>query len=196
MEYMGNKNYWENKFISRSDHPLAPEPSLVNNLIHLKKGSVLDIACGDGRNTLFLLEHGFQVTGIDFSAEALKRLNRFATENGFTVGTKQIDLSKPDSLNEIGRYDTIVINHYRLSKSQLNNLPPHLEDDGIIFVCGFGHKHLADANIRSEDLIQPDDFSGISKAMEQIYYQEEKDNRGFFVTYIFRKKRIIGKPTV
>ncbi|MFA9376446.1 MAG: class I SAM-dependent methyltransferase [Lachnotalea sp.] len=58
-----------------------------------KKGSFLDIACGDGRNTLFLLENGFDVTGVDFSSKALERLQIFAKQNNYLVNTKQIDLS-------------------------------------------------------------------------------------------------------
>ena len=33
----------------------------------------------------------------------------------------------------------------------------HLTDEGILFVCGFGHKHKVDSKIRKDDLIQPTD---------------------------------------
>ena len=35
----------------------------------------LDIACGDGRNTIYLSKLGYDVKAIDFSSEALNRLN-------------------------------------------------------------------------------------------------------------------------
>lgn len=74
MEYMGNREFWDDKFSGRSDEPLSPEKSLIENIAYFKKGSALDVACGDGRNTLFLLENGFEVTAIDFSSKALERL--------------------------------------------------------------------------------------------------------------------------
>lgn len=189
MEYMGNREYWENKFAGRGDNPLSPEKSLVENIAYFKKGSVLDIACGDGRNALFLLERGFKVTGVDFSSKALERLCMFAERNKYSVNTKQIDLSIPNSLKDIGIFDNILINHYRLSKDQIKDIESHVTDDGILFVCGFGHKHKADAKIRREDLIQPTDFEAIKGFFELIKYIEDQDDRGFIVTYIFRRTK-------
>ncbi len=188
MEYMGNKEYWDSKFAVRGDIPLQPEKSLLENISCLKKGSVLDIACGDGRNTLFLLEHGFKVTGVDFSSKALERLKLFADRKNYSVHTEQIDLSIPNSLNDIGIFDNVLINHYRLSKEQLGSMESHITENGILFVCGFGQHHKFDSKIRKEDLIQPADFEEIEKSFELIKNIENADDRGVFVTYIFRKR--------
>jgi 2-polyprenyl-3-methyl-5-hydroxy-6-metoxy-1,4-benzoquinol methylase len=188
MEYMGNKKYWDEKFANRSDNPLSPEKSLVDNVDYFKKGTILDIACGDGRNALFLLEKDFKVTGIDFSSKALERLNMFAKKNNYAINTMQIDLSKLNSLNDIGVFDNILINHYRLSKEGLIDIENHITDKGILFICGFGHNHRIDSRIRKQDLIQPSDFEDIKKSFELIKYIETEDERGFFVTYIFRKR--------
>jgi tellurite methyltransferase len=187
MEYMGNKEYWDDKFENRSDKPLSPEKSIIENVGYFKKGSVLDIACGDGRNTLFLVEEGFQVTGIDFSNKALERLKRFAKRNNHFVHTKQVDLSEKKSLENIGVFNNALINHYRLSKNQLEYVGDCIADDGILFVCGFGWKHKVDTKIKKEDLIQQTDFEGLNKSFKLIKYSESQDDRGFIVTYIFKK---------
>lgn len=187
MEYMGDKNYWNNKFEVREDKVLSPEKVLVNNIGYLKAGTVLDVACGDGRNALYLLENGFDVTGIDFSNRALERLNAFATRAGYTIETKQVDLSSSKSLNELRNFDNIVINHYRASKEVLKEISKHINDDGILFVCGFGHKHKVDSKIRKEDLILESDFEEIKNTFNLIKYEENEDERGFFVTYILKK---------
>lgn len=189
MEYMGNKKYWDDRFANRSDNPLSPEKSIVENIVYFKKGSILDIACGDGRNALFLLENGFEVTGVDFSSIALERLRMFTERNNYLVNTKQIDLSIPNCLENIGIFDNILINHYRLNKEQLEDIESHITDDGILFICGFGYKHQVDSKIRQEDLIQPTDFEDIKKSFELIRHIENQDDRGFFVTYIFRKRK-------
>lgn len=188
MNYMGDKEYWDDKFGNRSDNPLSPEKSLIENIIYFKKGSVLDIACGDGRNTLFLLENGFKVTGVDFSSKALERLSRFAKRNNYLVDIKKIDLSIPNSLDEIGIFDNVVINHYRLNREQLKDIENHITDNGILFICGFGHKHHFDSRVRKEDLIHLSDLEDVKKSFELIRYIENQDDRGFFVTYIFRKR--------
>lgn len=186
---MGDKEYWDKKFNNRSDRQLSPEKSIVENMVCFKKGSILDIACGDGRNALFFIENGFEVTGVDFSSEALQRLDIFAKRNGYSVNTKQIDLSIPNSLKDIGVFDNVLINHYRLNKEQLEHIKNHISDYGILFICGFGYKHKVDSRIRKEDLIQPTDFEDINKSFKLIKYIENKDDRGFFVTYIFQKKK-------
>jgi SAM-dependent methyltransferase len=189
MEYMGNKEYWNEKFNNRSDNPLSPEKSLVDNIRYFNKGTVLDIACGDGRNALFLLENGFNVTGIDFISQALERLNMFSKRKGYIVNTMQVDLSIPYSLDNIGVFDNIVINHYRLNKQQLANIEKHLTNNGILFISGFGHKHKVNSKIKKEDLIQPNDFEDIKKSFDLVKYNEIQDERGFFVTYIFRIRK-------
>lgn len=189
MGYIGNKEYWDDKFANRSDISLSPEESVIENIKYFKKGSILDIACGDGRNALFLLENRFEVTGVDFSSKALERLKKFAKRNNYLVNTKQIDLSIPNSLNDIGIFDNVLINHYRLSREQLKDIESHITDGGTFFVCGFGHNHQVDSKIRKEDLILPTDFEDIKKSFELIKYTENQDDRGFFVTYIFRKRK-------
>jgi len=186
---MGNKEYWDEKFYNRSDNLLSPEKSLIENIGYFKKGSVLDVACGDGRNALFLLENGFEVTGVDFSDKALERLRMFAKRNNYPVNTKRIDLSVRESLKDIGIFDNILINHYRLNKEQFEDIESHITEDGILFICGFGYKHQVDSKVRKEDLIQPIDFEVIKKAFELIRYIENQDDRVFFATYIFRKKK-------
>lgn len=188
MDYIGNKKYWDEKFINRSDKLLAPEKSLVENIALFKKGSVLDIACGDGRNSIYLIENGFKITAIDFSIIALKRLKIFAKKSNYSVSTKQIDLSVKNSLKELNIFDNVVINHYRLNKTQFADIKNHITENGLLFICGFGHKHKVDSKIRQEDLIQPNDFEDIGDFFELIKYVESEDDRGFFVTYIFRKK--------
>ncbi|WP_026881113.1 class I SAM-dependent methyltransferase [Clostridium akagii] len=189
MEYMGNKEYWDEKFVSRSDNPLNPEKSIVENIEYFKNGTILDIACGDGRNALFLAEKGFKVTGVDFSSRALERLEMFAKRYRYSVNTLQIDLSTPNPLNAIGIFDNVLINHYRLNKQQLKHIESHITDEGILFICGFGYKHKVDSKIREEDLIQATDFEDIENSFELINDAENLDDRGFFVTYIFRKRK-------
>lgn len=190
MEYMGDERFWDEKFANRNDNLLSPEKSLVDCVEYFKEGTVLDIACGDGRNSLFLLEKGFEVTGVDFSSKALERLEMFAKRSNYVVNTMKIDLGKSNALNDIGVFDNIIINHYRLGKEQLANIENHISDNGILFVCGFGHKHQVDSKIRIQDLIQPSDFEDVKKSFELIKYIENKDERGFLL-HIFFEREIV-----
>lgn len=188
MDYMGDERFWDEKFSSRGDKPLSPERVVVENMKYFKRGSVLDVACGDGRNTLFLLEKGFQVKGIDFSTKALIRLERFAERYNYDVSTELVDLSKEDAFKNIGIFDNILINHFRLSEKLMAQLSEHLSENGVILVSGFGYNHKQNSKIGEENLIQLRDFEPLKGHFDLLHYEEYEDIRGFFVTYIYRKK--------
>ncbi|NKF06854.1 class I SAM-dependent methyltransferase [Clostridium gasigenes] len=187
MDYMGNKDYWDEKFYRRGKDLFSPEKILVESIGCFKAGTVLDVACGDGRNTIFLLENDFKVTAIDFSEKALERLNKFSILHGHSVIVKQVDLSIKDALKDIGVFDNIVINHYRLSKEILNVIYRNINRGGILFINGFGANHKVDDKITKDDLIYENDFDEIKDYFELVNHIESTNGIGVFSTYIFRK---------
>lgn len=75
-------------------------------------GRVLDLACGTGRNALFLARRGLEVVAVDLSGEGLHRLARRARAEGLPVHPVQADLERfllPD-----GRFDVIVNTRFLL----------------------------------------------------------------------------------
>lgn len=56
-----------------------PEPELAKFVMSSpKKGKALDLGCGDGRHSLFLARNGYNVTGLDISQVAIKKLEKIA----------------------------------------------------------------------------------------------------------------------
>lgn len=47
-----------------------------------KSGKVIDLAGGEGRNSVWFAEHGWQAENIDFSGKALSKFLAFAEERG------------------------------------------------------------------------------------------------------------------
>lgn len=58
---------------------------------------VLDLGCGNGVNTLFMLKEGFQVEGVDFSATAVESANRLISENGFNPNLQTLAIDQLES---------------------------------------------------------------------------------------------------
>ena len=54
--------------------------------------NVLDVCCGSGRHVLALARHGYHVTGIDVSAEAIAYARRAAGDEGLTVDLRVGDV--------------------------------------------------------------------------------------------------------
>jgi len=56
----------------------TPNQFLVAEVVDLPSGRAVDLACGEGRNSIWLAERGWQVTGVDFSPVGLAKAKRFA----------------------------------------------------------------------------------------------------------------------
>ena len=59
-----------------------PNRFLVDETVGLAPGRALDVACGEGRNAVWLAHRGWAVTGADFSPVAIGKARRLATAHG------------------------------------------------------------------------------------------------------------------
>lgn len=80
--------------------------------------SFLDLGCGDGRSSEYFHELGFNITGVDFSPEALK-IYQAKFDQDPKVRSARADLTAPDALRALGQFDLIldwsVLDHIRPS---------------------------------------------------------------------------------
>lgn len=116
-----DRTKWNQRY-RESDRSAGEGPSawLVHQLPRLRgvpdKPRALDVACGLGRNSLYLAAEGWQVDAVDISPVALEHLARRANEAGLPVRCLEQDL-EPDSgrpgeqLPE-GHYDLVIIFRY------------------------------------------------------------------------------------
>ena len=122
-------------------HPTA---LLEQWLPRLPRGRALDVACGTGRNALYLAANGFSVTALDISSVALDRGRRAAAERGLTVEWLCADLDDdPDGALPPGGFDLIVWARY-VHKTLMQHLVARLGLGGAL-VC---EQHLkTDASV-------------------------------------------------
>ena len=66
----------------------------------------IDLGCGSGANAVFLAAHGFEVTGVDFSASALAKAARLARSQNVAVTWLEDDLTHLQ--NVAGDFDFLV----------------------------------------------------------------------------------------
>ena len=69
-----------------------PNQFLVAEVAHLAPGRALDLACGEGRNAVWLARLGWDVTGVDFSPVALGKARDLMAEAGVDVNWIEADL--------------------------------------------------------------------------------------------------------
>lgn len=124
-----DKIKWEKKYLETPSLLKDRQASEKLRKITLPKGKkALEVACGTGRNSIYLAENGFDVDAIDISEVALEFLNQKHIKNIFT---KQIDLET--YIPEKNSYDLIVMTNY-LDRKLITHLASALKKDGILFI--------------------------------------------------------------
>ena len=186
MEYMGDESYWNHKFKNRREELLQPEELLLKDIELFQFGKFgLELACGDGRNVIPLAKRGCAMTGVDFSRIAVERLKRFSEEQSVSVEVFQMDLSKRVFLENLPKFDFIVINHYRLCPDLYFDLIEHLNKGGYLWVNGFQDLPENNLDISEKDLICNKDFDDIQNML--LDKKEYEVGNRKFVRYCFRK---------
>ena len=66
--------FWDERYRAMpSVWGAAPNRWVEQELADLAPGTALDLACGEGRNAIWLSERGWRVTGVDFSPVAVQK---------------------------------------------------------------------------------------------------------------------------
>jgi 2-polyprenyl-3-methyl-5-hydroxy-6-metoxy-1,4-benzoquinol methylase len=81
----------------------------------LNPGSALDLAAGDGGNTVFLAQHGWELTAVDFSAERIRLARERVTEAG--VDATRV-VSDARDYQPGRRFDLVVITYLHLAEAE------------------------------------------------------------------------------
>jgi SAM-dependent methyltransferase len=127
--------YRDGAYLDRT-HPTA---LLADWLPRCARGRALDVACGAGRNALYLAANGFAVTAVDISAVALERGRAAATSRGLDVAWLQADLDENPGRNlPDGPFDLIVWVRY-VHRTLMPHVVARLGTGGLL-VC---EQHLA-----------------------------------------------------
>ncbi|WP_026477801.1 class I SAM-dependent methyltransferase [Alkaliphilus transvaalensis] len=178
---------WNRKFKERGDELMAPESFIVENIDLLQKGTVLDLACGDGRNSVYLAKVGFSVTGVDFSEEGLNRLEIFASNNNLTISQKLIDLSNHKAVSELGRYNNIIVNHFKPSDDILILLPNLLKREGILLINTFNYRQSEENGFPRRFCLEENELMEKFEDLKLLKHEVYQDERGFLDGYIFQR---------
>lgn len=98
-EKLGQKEQWDAAYLDVRDF-FGSEPSelAVNALLTFRdRGtkSLLELGCGQGRDTWYFVEQGFDVTALDYSEAGICQMQERAGDSGAKVVLQMHDVSKP-----------------------------------------------------------------------------------------------------
>ncbi len=154
---------WDHRYAETelvwSASPNAFLPPLVDGL---SVGTALDVACGEGRNSLWLAKQGWTVTGIDFSPVAIEKAWLLGQDVPITYEVADVESYEPKQ-----SFDLVIVFYVHLmeadARSMLDMAAAAVAPGGTLFGVGHALRNLTDGVggppypeiLWTEDLISP-----------------------------------------
>lgn len=134
-----DKSRWNQKYLKKGINTYTAEPSPwlfkhQNLLEKLAKGAALDIACGNGRNSVFLAKIGFEVNAVDVSDVAIDYVNQLAQAQHLSIKGHCLNLETSTFPNH--QYQ-VIINFNYLQRSLFPKMIASLQKGGLLIMETF-----------------------------------------------------------
>lgn len=133
-------------------HDVNPRPSqlLVDVVKGRRPGTALDVAMGQGRNTLYLASQGWRVTGFDISDIGIRMAQLAAAERKLHIEAIDADEATYDYGTD--KWDLVALFYTCCDGKQVENVRRSLRRGGVVVVEGFHEQPGARVYVPSEQL--------------------------------------------
>jgi SAM-dependent methyltransferase len=157
---------WDERYsASESTWGIEPNRFVREQCERLPVGDALDLACGEGRNALWLASLGWRVTGVDFSRVAIERARAMAAQRD-DVQRRRMTWRVADVVQlplKAETFDLVVVSYLHLPPSErdplLRRCVTALRPRGRMVLVGHDARNLAEGVSGPQDLAllyQPD----------------------------------------
>jgi SAM-dependent methyltransferase len=190
-----SKESWDQRWHEKATTSLSPDPWLERALPFLPKGSVLDLACGRGRNALYLAEQGFSVTAVDNSRTGLKLLRQEAARRHLTIDLLHLDLEGATAL-PTGPFD-VVIDFFYLQRSLYPYIKTTVRPGGVVVLRTFSNAGDFTAGMTDLDFhLDAGELLDIFTGWEVLRHEEglEQSKKGGGLAGIVARKPLTHPP--
>ena len=158
----------------RATEDLEPSPNslLAETVAKLRPGKALDLACGTGRNAVWLAAHGWKVTAVDGAAAAIDLLHKRAAERRVSVEAHVANLEKNEYRIDPGEWDLICMCFY-LQVSLFEPAKRGMKPGGIVLVI----VHItAPGEEPTNHRLRPGELNTYFQDFEILHYREGAPN--------------------
>jgi SAM-dependent methyltransferase len=166
---------WDERYRAGTYASLEPNPLLPRTLRDLKPGAALDLACGAGRHSLVLAEHGWSVTAVDSSVVGIDLLRNRAAERDLAIDARVVDLERGEFKFEPDTYD-LICDFYYLQRELFPSIRTSIKPGGVLLAA----IHFADDASRDDPshhpyMLDAGELRTYFRDWEIIHYHETHD---------------------
>ena len=181
---------WNQRFESEDTYlGERPSPFLsreIERILRLAPGKrALDIACGEGRNSYYLAQQGFEVTGLDISDVGLGKARQRVEKEGLVVDFQRVDL---DNYRFTDQFD-LIINFNFLLRELIPEEVLALSAGGLLIIDTIMESPQLLASHNPAYLLQRGELLRICEALpgEILFSEELPDDEMPTARVLFRK---------
>jgi tellurite methyltransferase len=167
---------WDTKFRNEAC-VLGTNPSrfLVDNIelisSHVPGTNALDIACGEGRNSIYLAKRGFHVVGLDISEAGLDKGRQWMEREGVKIDFRLANLEQVEFTEQ---YD-LILNCNFLLRDLIPKSVEALSPGGVLVFDTLLDSPFVPTTHKKEFLLQPGELVKIFERFPgEILAQEER----------------------
>ena len=141
--------FWDSKY-SVDEYIYTKEVNrfVKESLSDLSPGKMIDLAGGEGRNTVFFAEKGWQAENIDLSSVGLEKCERLAVETNVSELVFTTNASASDFESKLAPVDLGVIAYLQIPQTELavaiERLVSNIKSGGVFFGVWHALENLKD----------------------------------------------------
>ncbi len=181
-----DKEKWNNKY-DHDEYITGKEPSdwLEENAGLLDgKGKALDIAGGEGRNSVFASSKGYEVTCLDISENGLRKAQTLAQEKDAKITIVLADLD--NSYLKENEYDLVLCFNF-LDRNLFAGIRQTLKSGGLLFYETFTLDYLKYSSFKKEWVLEANELLQAFGDFRILRYREVDDNPKAFASLVAQK---------
>ena len=122
-----------------------PTPDVINffNECNISKNNrVLDLGCGEGRDAIYFLDKGYNISAVDYSKTVIEMCNKI-TQNKYKDKFRTFDLIKDKMEEKFDFIYSVAVLHMFITKEHrdkfLTFIKEHLNENGRCLLCVLGN---------------------------------------------------------
>jgi len=176
-----NSKYGDDEYITGKEPSdwLRANAGLLNG-----NGKALDIAGGEGRNSVFAASKGYEVTCLDISENGLRKAQALAQEKNTKITTVFADLDN-SSLKE-NEYDLVLCFNF-LDRNLFSGIRQTLKSGGLLFYETFNIDYLKYSSFKKEWVLETNELLRAFSDFRILRYQEVDENPKAFASLVAQK---------
>ncbi len=183
----GDRERWDRRYAERGARIGAPGAFLLEVAGELpRRGRALDLAGGSGRNALWLVRRGLDVTLCDVSVVALQQAAEAAAEARLALTTLARDLE--EALPPSGPWTLIVVHDY-LQRDLFAHFPTLLAPGGLLVYVQPTRTNLErHAHPGARFLVEPGELRELAAPLEVLCFDEGWTDAGRHEAHLLARR--------